>query len=113
MKQEIYDEVEIHVPSIIHYSKEVENVEKFLRMKDINPDILSIIFWNHFITLLERIEGGNQNELELTDTEELSKDAQELTKEFVVYMKSHHVFELTEFEEYLIQIHFEQLMKGE
>lgn len=113
MKLEKYEEIEKHVPNIVNYSEEVEHIKAFFERKGINIEKVPIIFWNHIITLFERIEEGDQNEFDLTDVDELSKEAGGITKEFTSYMQKKHSFKLTEFETYLIKIHFEQIIKEE
>jgi hypothetical protein len=113
MRREKYEEIEEQVPIIVNYPKEVEYVEAFLDTKGLEAEKMTVIFWNHLITLFERVDEGEQNEMDLSDADELSKEAQDLSKEFEVYMQTYRSFELTEFENYLMQIHFEQILKGE
>ncbi|WP_440896588.1 hypothetical protein ACS127_00850 [Amphibacillus sp. Q70] len=109
MKETQYNAIKEHVPAIDNYPKEVQLTEQFCIEKGIAVEQTAVVFWNHIITLLERIDEDDQNSTEQTPAEEMSKQAQELTGDYVDFMNSHRPFDITAFEKYLITIHFEQL----
>lgn len=107
-----YKEVEAQVPTIANYSKEVEVIEAFFEAKALKIEETTPIFWNHILTLFERIDEGVQNEFDLSEVDKMSLGAQEMTDEFEAFMKEERAFELTAFESYLVSLYFEQLIKG-
>lgn len=113
MKESQYQAVAEHVPAIQNYSKEVKSVEQFLEKEGLKVEETTAVFWNHFITLLERIDEGTQNDLEFDGADEMSQAAQQMTAEFADFMNESRPFEVTEFEKYLLTLYFEQLIKGE
>jgi len=110
MKQEKFEQIEKHVTTINQYLDEVKYVELFLEEKEIDINKTSVMFWNHLITLFERIDENNQNNLDLEDAETTSTEAQLLTQEFENYLDTYRSFNLTEFEKYLMEIYFEQIL---
>lgn len=111
MKVAQYKEIEEHVPAIEKYLKEVKVIEAFFKEKELSVENTTPMFWNHIITLLERIDENAQNEIEISDAEEMSSHAQELTNEFENILNDKRKFDLTEFENYMMTIHFEQIIK--
>ncbi|WP_028273447.1 hypothetical protein [Atopococcus tabaci] len=109
MKAEQYTVIKEHVPDIEKYSKEVGLIEEFFVEKNLQIEKTTPVFWNHVITLMERIDNDEQNDLDLDQTEEMSKTAKELTKDFVDHLNQSRAFETTDFENYLLTIYFEQL----
>lgn len=112
MKEQHYNEIKEHVPSIVHYQKEVQLIEHFFNEKQLNIEEATPVFWNHVITLFKRIDADEQNHLELDPPEEMSEDAQKLVTEFEEYLDQHRAFDISEFEKYLLTIYFEQLTKN-
>jgi len=110
MKPEKFEEIEEHVNAINDYLDEIEYVESFFEKKKMNINDTNVMFWNHLITLFERIDEDDQNNLDLEDVEKPSDEAQLLTKEFEAHLNNYRPFELTKFEKYLMQIHFEQIL---
>lgn len=108
MKETQYNEIKEHVASIDQYSKEVELIEAFFESKDINIEDATVIFWNHLVTLLERVDEDSQNSSEEEPADKMSEEAQQLTDEFQAYLHNHRPFYLTDFEHYLLTIYFEQ-----
>lgn len=113
MKKEKLAEIQKHVPATNEFLPEIKYVEIFLKEKNFDINETSVLFWNHFITLLERIDENNQNNFDLEDTEALSTEAKKLTQEFEEYLNRYRSFNLTPFEKYLMEIYFEQIIKGE
>lgn len=110
MKLEQYQEIKQYVPAVDQYSKEVELIESFFAEKDLEIQKTDAVFWNHLITLFERIDKGEQNTDEIdASIDEMSAEAQELTTDFVTYMNAHRPFPISQFEHFLLTIYFEQL----
>lgn len=108
-----FKEVEKHVPVINQYLEEVQYVEDFINERNLDSDKTTLLFWNHLITLFERVDESDQNNFDLDEVDELSKESEELTKDFEAYINDRRPFDLTAFEHYLMQVHFEQIIKGE
>lgn len=111
MEQTQYEEIEKHVPSIKEYADEVNEIVLFFKEKNLNIEKTSPMFWNHVITLLDRVDQGEQNEIELEDSEEMSVYTQQLTADFEKQINQLRTFNLTGFESYMLTIHFEQIIK--
>lgn len=108
-----YEEIEKQVPAIGRYTTEVVNIETFFIEKELDIQKTTPVFWNHVITLLERVDEDEQNSLETDDVDLMSKEAIQLTEEFIYYLNAKRPFGITEFESYLLTIYFEQLIEGE
>lgn len=113
MDEEKFKEIEKHVPKINQYLEEVQYVEDFLDEKKLKINKTNLLFWNHLITLFERVDENDQNQFDLDEVDELSKESEKLTRSFETYIHKRRAFDLTEFERYLMQVHFEQIKKGE
>lgn len=108
-----FKEIEEHVPQISEYVKEVEWIERFFEEKELDIKQTTPVFWNHIITLLERVDQNEQNSMETNDVDKMSAEAEALTEEFAQYIGERRSFEITDFEKFLLTIYFEQLIKGE
>lgn len=113
MEKSKYQTIAEHVPAIHNYEKEVAIVEQFFEEKGLSIQDTTVVFWNHLITLLERIDDQQQNVMEFEGADEMSQEAQQMTDEFSAFMHQHRSFDLTQFEKYLLTLYFEQLIKGE
>lgn len=107
-----YKEIEAQVPTIANYGKEVEQIEAFFNAKALKVEETTPVFWNHVLTLFERIDEGVQNEFDMSEVDVMSAEAQQLTDEFEAFIQHERAFSLTEFESYLVSLYFEQLIKG-
>lgn len=107
-----YKEIEAQVPAIAQYAKEVEVIEAFFEAKALKIEETTPIFWNHVLTLFERIDEGVQNEFDMSEVDLMSVEAQKMTDEFEAFVKKERAFDLTAFESYLVSLYFEQLIKG-
>lgn len=107
MEEAQYVEIKEHVPAFENYKAEVRLIEQFFEEKNIEIESTTIIFWNHIITLLERVDEDEQNTTE-EPVDRMSDEAQKLTDDFKQFLNSHRPFELTGLEHYLLTIYFEQ-----
>lgn len=107
-----YKEIEAQVPAIRDYDKEVKLIEQFFESQGLKIEETTPIFWNHVLTLFERIDEGVQNEFDMSEVDEMSPAAQKMTQAFEAFMQQERAFALTAFESYLVSLYFEQLIKG-
>lgn len=112
MNKKQYKEIEAQVPTIINYTKEVKIIEAFFEKSALKIEETTEIFWNHVLTLFERIDEGEQNEYDMSEVDEMSIEAREMTEKFEVFVGQERAFSLTDFERYLVSLYFEQLIKG-
>lgn len=100
------------VPKINDYQEEIHYIYKFFENYNIDIHSIPVIFWNHIVTLFERIEKNEQNEMHLDQSVQMSDDAQKFTKEFVEYLNGYTRFSISNFEFYLLTVYFEQIKEG-
>lgn len=109
MIEKQYQEIKEQVPSIEKYPKEVELIEEYFNKIGVEVEQTTVVFWNHIITLLERIDSDEQNDLEIEQTEVMSKEATVLTDGLIEHLRRFRKFNITSFEKYLLTIYFEQI----
>lgn len=107
-----YKEIEAQVPAIRNYATEVDVIEEFFKTQGLKLEETTPIFWNHVLTLFERIDEGVQNEFDMSEVDLMSLAAQQMTDAFEAFVKAKRAFDLTAFESYLVSLYFEQLIKG-
>lgn len=113
MIEKQYQEIKEQVPSIEKYPKEIKLIEEYLNTIGVEVEQTTIVFWNHIITLLERIDSDEQNDLEIEQTEVMSQEAVELTEGLREHLRRFRKFDTTSFENYLLTIYFEQIKNYE
>ncbi|MGY3776366.1 hypothetical protein [Helcococcus sueciensis] len=112
MEQSIYKQLSENIENISEYTNEIEKTEEFFLSRKINKETLDEVFWNHLITLLERIDNDEQNDLEMDELDEISKEAKDLLDEYISEMNKIRNFDVNNFEKKLLSIYTQRMIQG-
>lgn len=113
MDEIIYKNISENIENISNYTNEIEKTEKFFVSKKINMNSLDEVFWNHLITLFERIDSDEQNDFELDKLDEITDKAKKLLDEYIVEMNKIRNFNINEFEKKLLSIYTQRMLQEE
>lgn len=111
MDSEVRKKLSQYFESIDQYQKEIDLTQEFFRSKNIPIDNLDEIYWNHLLTLLNRVDTNSQNNMEIEELEDISEEATLLTNEFENYLSQHREFTLTPFESMLLNIYSQKFLE--
>lgn len=113
MKKEIKEELASYFSDIEKYNSEISQIELALNEMGYKQSLGNdIVFWNHILTLIQRVYSQSQNNYKFTQTGEISKcsiEKAELLITKLTCLKEHVV---NKFEIYLLAIYFEKEKKG-
>lgn len=92
------------------YEIEVKFIDDFLKSENLRVKEASKgFFWNHFVTLFERIDADEMNTLDIDETFVAEQQAIDLTSKLKNELMKIRKFSVTEFEEFLILIYIQIL----
>lgn len=112
MRTEHYLALKKYITNIEDFTREIKDIEAFFENQNIDCNRLDLVFWNHMLSLFNRIDQGEQNNLELGAMDEVSKQAEALGYSLIESLKAIRNFELTEMERLLINIHMAKILEG-
>ncbi|MGI6510669.1 MAG: hypothetical protein ACOX1L_08890 [Erysipelotrichaceae bacterium] len=113
MNKTIRSALEETFPDLDNYKTEIDITDKFFKDRGISDDKLDQVFWNHMISLWERIDKNEQNDLEIENMEEFSKEAKNLLEEYILEVSKHRNFEINNFEKMLVAIYMQRMQEEE
>lgn len=103
--------LEQNIATIRNYLNEIECIERFLKSQDLNiGEEDKAVFWNHFVSLFDRVDKNEMNSLEIDFSFEPSVETLLITKLLISELKVLRNFEITEFEEVLIVLYMQKLI---
>lgn len=111
MDEKIYKNISENIKNISNYKKEIKITEEFFSSKQVNLRTLDEVFWNHLLTLFERIDLHEQNNLELDQIEEISDEAKNILDEYVIEMNKIRDFNINDFEKMLLSIYTQRMIQ--
>lgn len=112
MKKEIYEKSKEIFPNIDDYEVEIFEIESFLKELNVEEKYLDLVFWNHMISLFERIDTDSQNDMDIEDFDEIHEETKRVTQDLVKRLNVIRQFNITNMENLLINIHIEKMLKG-
>lgn len=113
MESEILNKLGNHIKNIEQFNEEIQITEQFFFKKDLNHKVMDEVFWNHILSLINRIDSNEQNDLEVYDMEEIGENAIELMEEYVIEMSRYRKFNVTNFEKMLLSIYTQRMLNEE
>ncbi|AMC93849.1 hypothetical protein AOC36_07580 [Erysipelothrix larvae] len=107
MKQTLHEELRQYFANIDTLHQEIKTMEDAIETLNFNQEILDdILFWNHYLSLVERVYNHAQNDLEFEDTGEIPQECIDVSKELFKTHKLLKDYDITDFETYLFAIYF-------
>lgn len=98
-------------PNLDKYKVEINVTDKFFKDKGISEDKLDQVFWNHMISLWERIDKDEQNDLDIENMEEFSDEANKILEDYILELSKHRNFEINDFEKMLVAIYMQRMQE--
>ena len=83
MNKSMQAELQQYFPDLNQYQEQISKTEQFFKLKKISNKKLNSIFWNHLLSLIQRVITKNQNDYPVTEMAEISEAAKLLTKEYL------------------------------
>lgn len=113
MEESIYSSLSKNIVNIDNYEREIKETEKFFYSKNIKKSKLDEIFWNHLLSLFERIDSNLQNDLESYKIEGITKESEILLEEYIKYISKIRNFSINNFERMLLNIYTQRMLEEE
>lgn len=110
MKKLMVEKVKEYFPNIENYSKEINLTEKFFSKIGVDESLMDEVFWNHLLSLLERIDTNIQNSLEFSESDEISEKEKDVVKNYIEEMNLIRNFDITDFEKFLLEIYVKKFI---
>lgn len=110
MRTKKFNKLKNDVLSTEEYTKDIQLIEQFLSEKELDTDKTTILFWNHMVSLLKRIDTNQQHTTDKHLPPETNKEVIGITRSFIFFMASKRKFNITPTETYLLSVYFKQLV---
>lgn len=107
MEKKTKEQLQKYHPNLDSYDKEIKVVEDFFTSKGYGLMIeTDEVFWNHMISLIQRMDDNSLNEMEVDiEIDEIFYDN---ANELIALLKEVREVTITEFELFLLAIYFQK-----
>ena len=108
MEESIRESLCTYFEDMDSFEAEIKNVTAVLIEMKEESLLGDEMFWNHYLSLIQRIRKNEQNEFELEKSDEITEKSMEKSEQFVkkvAYLRENNI---TNLERYLLAIYFEK-----